>query len=546
MSSAVVPSLTLLLAQSPIAQETELPSDGSGWRWKTLELDVWIDTDLRKIHLEGHGSLVLQADSSDGPLLEIDGTLFEFYRVGAEGALETLGERLAGQRPMATARLHCAEVRARGSEIDVEFECDSKASSGQLDVTQEAALASWTQAWYPHPFGDQADLSRRMAASGLTRFHLPPGWQSVSNGEPEPTTEPDVEIWRVSKSVARSFACAPYTSVTLDVDGRPIGVHRLRSAKEPADVELRAIAEILRTLEGRYGPYPYPGYRVAEVPLGVGNFVGSSEQGFIMVRPVAFDAPDGNLALFAHELAHGWWGNQVTTFGDGARMLDEALAQYSAVVAIEAIEGEAGATELLRFSRPGYIPEQCARGYFQTWRDGQDSPLSSESEQSHQLADSKGMWVYHMLRERVGSDRFFATLRGILQEFREKPLTLPELRSRFESAAPDANLSRFFSQWLDRTGTPILECTWQAEGDDARVRIRQVQPGDLYSLVLDVAVDSSSGRRVHTVEIDQRETSLELSSEALPTGVELDPNHKLLMWTEDYGSRPVAALAKDG
>jgi aminopeptidase N len=437
------------------------------------------------------------------------------------------------------ARLGLREPQARGARVQVEFECDSKGRSSQFDVTGKAALASWTQAWYPMPLGDPAEQSRLMSAAGITRFHLPDGWQSVSNGERGSSDEPGVETWRVTHPVARSFACAPFRTQTIDVDGREVGVHRLASAGEPADVELGAIAAILRALEQRYGPYPYPAYRVAEVPPGVGDFLGSSEQGFIMVRPVAFDAPDGNLALFAHELAHGWWGNRVNADGPGSLMLDEALSQFSAVVAIEAIEGEEGATGFLRFSRPGYVLEQCARGHFQTWRDGLDQPLSGpDAGQGHQLVDSKGHWVYQMLRRIVGDERFFATLRALIRDFWDVPLVLPELRARFEQAAPEANLAQFFAQWLDREGAPILEHDWKADGERVLVRVRQVQAGEPYLLPLEIAVDSAAGRRVHAVELIEREASFTLPGAAAPTGVELDPRHRLLTWTSDYGAKP--------
>ena len=67
------------------------------------------------------------------------------------------------------------------------------------------------------------------------------------------------------------------------------------------------------------------------------------------------------------------------------------------------IEGEAAGTDCLRFSRPGYVTEQCARAYFQMWRDGHDQPLATLNGQfSHQLADCKGHWMYRMLRDRIG------------------------------------------------------------------------------------------------------------------------------------------------
>ena len=107
-------------------------------------------------------------------------------------------------------------------------------------------------------------------------------------------------------------------------------------------------------MEDKWGSYPYPGVAIAEVPQNAGSFGASSEQGFIMVKPHFLNVPGGNLPLFAHEAAHGWWGNTVGTSDPSSLLCSESLAQYGAVIAIEATEGREAATDFLRFSRAGY------------------------------------------------------------------------------------------------------------------------------------------------------------------------------------------------
>lgn len=122
---------------------------------------------------------------------------------------------------------------------------------------------------------------------------------------------------------------------------------------------------------------------------------------------------DGNLPLFAHEAAHAWWGNRVSTTGPGAQLVSESLAQYGAVLAIGALEGHDAMNEFLRLSRDGYNQLQSAAGYFEMARRGGDRPLSqlSNGRWDHNLSDAKGHWFYHMLRHRIGDERFFAVLR---------------------------------------------------------------------------------------------------------------------------------------
>ena len=131
-----------------------------------------------------------------------------------------------------------------------------------------------------------------------------------------------------------------------------------------------------------------------------------------------------------------------------------------------------------------------------------------------------------------------AVLRGLVRDFAARQATLAELRQRFEAAAPEAELARFFADWLDRPGAPVVECEWSAQGALVRVTLRQVQRGAPYRLELELALDSPAGRSLHTLTLDGRETSVELPCDAVPTGVELDPRHRLLLWTPEYGPRP--------
>jgi hypothetical protein len=306
-------------------------------------------------------------------------------------------------------------------------------------------------------------------------------------------------------------------------------------------------------MESRFGPYPYAGYAVAEVPESAVTWAASSEQGFIMARTSMFDAPGGNLPLFAHEAAHSWWGNTVGTTGPGSRMGTEALAQYGAVVAIEALEGRAAARDFLDFSRPGYNPLQCATGYFQIWRQGEDVALGelADGPSDHNLSDSKGMWFYHMTRNRLGDAAFFSALRTLLADFAARPMRLSDIRAAFLAAAPaDSGLAGFLDQWLSRTGAPVLDVEWwslrrtaasrkEEPAGAVELRIRQRQPGEPYVLALEVLLTlRDSSTVLDTVVVRGREHRVELELPRRPIDLRIDPQQRLLIWRPKYGPRP--------
>lgn len=224
-------------------------------------------------------------------------------------------------------------------------------------------------------------------------------------------------------------------------------------------------------------------------------------------------------------------------------MVSEGLAQYGAVLTIESLDGEKAATEFLRFSGGSAPSLHCARGFFWLQRRGRDRPLTAATggpeSVGHTLANSKGVWVYHMLRRRVGDELFFGTLQALVDRYGGGSMSLRDLRRAFaEAAPPEARLETFFAQWLDRTGAPRLDLewsdVWQEENHLARVVVTQrAKP---YDLDLDIAVDTENGTELHTVRLSQAEQTYMLSVPGKPTRVRLDPEHRLLIWKPEYSS----------
>lgn len=524
---------------------------GRGWWCEQLDVVIGIQPDPPVVRVEGELRLSLPIEHSGGPSIAVnpDQPVMRFDELRVEGdptAEVELNAPLVDPPDPLGAGARVAHVRRpagfrRGDRLTLRFVLTSVDESFQFLVRDGIALASWTQQWLPAPLPPAGEgPGAWMRSRGRTTFRLPPGWRAVSNGELVDRAETPAaatETWHTDRRVGRSFVAGPHQSTWHQVGGRRIGVHLLNELPLGVDRQLDMLAGALAAQEARFGPYPYPTYSVVEIPDDSVQWYASSEQGFILAVSKAFSFAHGNLPLWAHEMAHGWWGNQVMTEGPGSILCDESLAQYSAVVAIEAVEGERAAREFRDFSRTGYSPLQCARGYFELAGRGEDMPLSAmrgAHPWEHHLSDAKGHWVYHMLRQRVGDDRFFRTLRSLLESFADRSMRLDDLRAAFSAAAPDLDLPTFFAQWLDRPGAPRCELAWSAVPRGFEIRIRQVQAGEPYALTLEVAVDGAGGRALHQVEVDQPETRLTVAADGEVHGVELDPEHRVLMWRPEY------------
>ena len=539
-----------LAAGVPQDGSSQPDASGLGWAGTRLDLDVRVLPAEGRLELSGTILLTLDKESSTGPSLAISGEVGgRFLSVeGPEGAQVELNRPHPLRPDVHLAVVRFDEPQKRGATVKLSFtsECDGRAS--QFVVDKEVALASWVTVWHPVPMPDPNSRERfasTLSIPGTTRFHLPDGWTSFSNGsrvERIDAEGPVTELWRLDEPVARSFAAGPYSIGAHEVDGRSFTVCLLSRDPAEAQVQARSLARAIEAMEARFGPYPYPSYGIVEVPESKVGFYGSSEQGFLMAASSAFEYGT-NLPLFAHEASHGWWGNLIGNHGPGGILLSESLAQYGAVIAIETIEGEEAAIEFLRFSRRGYNPHQCAKGYFGIWRDGNDKALIQlkSGGWDHQLSDSKGNWLYHMLRYRVGDEVFFATMRGLIETYGNAALSVEDLKQAFLLAAPKRKLERFFEQWLERKGAPALEVDWEELGIGIEGTLRQVQEGEPYHLFVELVVVTEDGRATHVVETTGKDTPFELPVDVQPLDVEIDPWHRILRWTEDYGERPGAS-----
>jgi hypothetical protein len=524
----------------------------------TLDLDLDLDPPDGRLYGRGVAVLELQRASSLGPTLGVNarGPLMHFTSVDGEPkAVVRLNESMTGAPNVKLAHLRYEDPLAKGARVTVDFSWESEGHDPQFAVTESVAIASWTEGWYPAPLPEpDQSLSGLISAPGKTRLRLPAGWSSVSNGKfvgASKVQDRTVEEWQVPADIARSFSAGAYHSAAFPVGDREVVVHLLSKPPEQAQAQAQAVAHALQAQEAQFGPYPYSSYRIAEVPEGVGEFYASSEMGFIMAKTSAFEVANGNLVLFTHEMAHGWWGNLVPSSGKANILCNEALAQYSAVMAVEAVEGPAAATEFLCFSRDGYSGLQCAAGYFQMAREGHDKPLCELTSGGfdHNLADAKGHWVYHMLRGRVGDKVFFDTLRGLIRDGARRGITLDVVRQSFVRAAPaELDLERFFREWLERAGAPVIEIDWnaaleppgQASSERIEVVVRQVQDGEPYHLPLELSIDTVADPCRRIVELSKREETFVLETPARATCVRLDPDRRLLLWRPEYGPRPKA------
>ncbi|HEX5715291.1 MAG TPA: M1 family aminopeptidase [Thermoanaerobaculia bacterium] len=177
------------------------------------------------------------------------------------------------------------------------------------------------------------------------------------------------------------------------------------------DRMVRSIQASLSYHTKQFGPYPHGQIRLVEYPGDAMTLHASPINISYQETFSLFNPPDGPRALdfpFAvvgHEVAHQWWGNQVTpAYVEGAPVLSESLAWYSSMMVMEKTYGPDHLRQLLRLMREAYltpharanVPLLRATDWLQGYR--------------------KGPFAMYALREYIGEERVNVALRRLLRK----------------------------------------------------------------------------------------------------------------------------------
>ena len=132
--------------------------------------------------------------------------------------------------------------------------------------------------------------------------------------------------------------------------------------------------------------------------------------------------------MVAHEVAHQWWGNVVIAKSYQDEWLMEALAHYSALLWIEKKKGSKALEEVMAdfhadLLKTGADNQTVESAGPVTWGYRLEGAKMPEAYQV--ITYEKGAWVLHMLRKRLGNDRFLKVLAELRKQYQFRGSALP-------------------------------------------------------------------------------------------------------------------------
>ncbi|MFM8595883.1 MAG: M1 family aminopeptidase [Flavobacteriales bacterium] len=221
--------------------------------------------------------------------------------------------------------------------------------------------------------------------------------------------------------------------------------------------EINETVDFMELYAQLYGPYPFADEKYGHCMAPIGG--GMEHQ--TMTTQGLFEK-----TLTSHELAHQWWGNNVTCASWCDIWLNEGFASYSEYL-------------MLANLYPGQQVNHMQQVHQSVMNQAGGSVwvLDSLNEArifNGRLTYDKGAAIIHSIRYLINNDSlFFDGLRAFQQFYTNGTATGLDFKN-FMANFCAVNLDAFFEQWYFGEGFPTYDVVWNQVGTDLHLQINHV------------------------------------------------------------------------
>jgi hypothetical protein len=328
----------------------------------------------------------------------------------------------------------------------------------------------------------------------------------------------------------------------------PVEVYYQPGHEYNLDAMIGSVKDSLDYYSRRFSPYQHRQFRILEFPRYASfaqafpNTIPYSEAIGFIAKVRADDPKDIDYPYYvtAHEAAHQWWAHQVIGANvQGATMLSETLAQYSALMVMKRKYGDAKMKRFLKYELDGYLRGRAIEREHEL-------PLYRNENQQY-IHYQKGSLAMYALQDAIGEAAVDRALAEFLRKWAYKGPPYPtsrELLAEFRAVAPAesqaliGDLFETITFWDDRAvaatyrekGAGRYEVTLKvmAKKDrvDAEGRQAEVPMDDLVDIGVYGANDKALYLRKHRVRTGESTVVVEVAE--LPLRAGIDPVNKLI------------------
>lgn len=369
---------------------------------------------------------------------------------------------------------------------------------------------------------------------------VPSNYSAVSNGKLVSVKDVKGGKWKTFHYVQDvphvnyliAIAAGVFDIKRDEFDGVPIGYFVPKGLGRHIDLTFGLVPEMLKFFSNVTGlRYPYAKYDQVVVPQFVAGAMENTTvvifNDYAVVDQYAL--PDWRSdSIVAHEMAHQWFGNWITTKNWTHAWLNEAFASYFDPLWYEHKYGrDEFHWQMMIIEQYYFEEEKTYRRPIVTgrWYD------PDENFDYHTYY--KGAWVLHMLRYVLGDDLWWKAIRHYVKKFGQSNVETSDFKGAVEEAT-GRGMDWFFTQWVYKGGHPEYDVKWSYDRKNRLValNVKQLQHvtdvTPLFNMPIEIEIHTKRRKWREKAVVDRAEQVLYLRAEEEPRCVLFDPENWIL------------------
>ena len=371
---------------------------------------------------------------------------------------------------------------------------------------------------------------------------VPGDWVAISNGKltGEKTNANGTKTFDWVEAVPHSsyltsIVAGPFVKFEQHAEGKPITYYVAPGVDEKTTLRsFGGTPDMIAVFSKLLGvPYPYEKYAQSAasnfVAGGMENVSATTQTDTTLHDETAERDSYSSEGLVAHELAHQWFGDLVTTEDWSNIWLNEGFATFMGAQYTLAHHGEAQYRHEIFTNGEQYKQEDKASYR----RPIVERRYSNDSHMFDATTYQKGSVVLDMLDYVLGHDVLFRGLNHYLNAYREKNVTTPDLIKALGEATGQ-DLHWFFDEWVFGAGYPEykVSATWDPGSKMEHLKVTQTQDlhedTPLFRMPVEISITTASGSHIFNVVAEGHEQDFYFPADSTPLMVLFDAGDRIL------------------
>ncbi len=518
-----------------------------------LHTKLEVSFDWEKQYMQGKADLILKPYFYPQSSLILDAKGMDIHRVMIKN--DTVYQKLSYQYDGSLLTLNFNQTYERKDTIEIRINYTAKPN--ELEINGSDAIAEdkglyfinpnnkevnkpqqiWTQgetesnsAWFPTIDAPNERCTQEMLITVQSRF------KTLSNGELMYAIDNGngtrTDYWKMDKPHAPylfMMSIGEFAVVEDEWENVPL-TYLVDPEYEQYAIDIFGNTPEMMSYFSELLGYKYPWKKYAQVVVHdyvSGAMENTSASVFMEdLHKTKRELKDENWDLIiAHELFHQWFGDLVTTESWSNLTLNEGFADYSEYLWNEYKYGKEEADYNFLYTKEDYLLEadEERKYLIRYFYEDKDDMFDSHSY-------AKGALVLHMLRNYLGDDAFFSSLKYYLNKHAFSAVEISDLRLAFEHITGE-DLNWFFEQWYLSAGHPILDISHEYKSDTLYLSVDQIQNLDsvpLFQMPVFIDVWVANQKNTFPIVVSKEKELYKIPMEQVPQLVLFDAEKQLL------------------